>query len=296
MPNSYNRAAAAARQPGSAFKPIVYALAIERGFRQDQLLLDAPVIFRNAYQGSDWQPENFSEGFAGEVSMRWALAHSKNIPAVRLIEKIGPSSVVQFAHNLGIASDLQPNLSLALGTSETTLLELTSAYSVFANRGKYIRPYAIMEIRNHEGAIIWRTKPEQRIVMSRASAAIITDMLTAVIKEGTGRSAGQLHGAVAGKTGTTDEYRDALFIGYSPTVAAGVWVGNDDATRLGPNETGARAALPIWLGFMQSVLSDQSPSYFDIPDGTVHLFIDPKSGRQKAPTSNGAVKALVKKP
>lgn len=293
--NSYNRAAAALRQPGSAFKPIVYAFAIEKGFGQNQLLLDAPVVFRNTDRKSDWQPQNFSEGFSGEVSLRWALAQSKNIPAVRLIEKIGPSSVVQFAHALGITSDLKPNLSLALGTSETTLLELSSTFNVFANQGKYIRPYAIMEIRNHEGDTIWRTKPEQRIVLSRASAAIMTDMLSAVMKEGTGRSAGSFYSALAGKTGTTNEYRDALFIGYSPNIVSGVWVGNDDAASLGPYETGARAALPIWQKFMQSALNDQPPAYFDVPDDTHYIFMDPKSGRQVASTSTTAVKALVKK-
>lgn len=293
---SFNRAVSASRQPGSAFKPIVYALAVERGFRQDQLLLDAPVVFHNAYQQTDWQPENFSQSYAGEVTMRWALAHSKNIPAVRLIEKLGPSSVVQFAHTLGISTDLEPNLSLALGTSETKLIELTSAYSAFANGGNLIRPYGILEIRNDEGETIWQAEPEQRIAMSRSTAAIITDMLTAVVKEGTGRNAGNLFGPLAGKTGTTNDYRDALFIGYSPTTITGVWVGNDDASTLGPNETGSRAALPIWRDFMKRVLEEQPPSYFDIPDDTTYIYIDPESGRQVLPSSRMAVKALVKKP
>ncbi len=294
--DSFNRAVSATRQPGSAFKPIVYALAVERGFRQNQLLLDAPVVFHNAYQQTDWQPENFSQSYTGEVTMRWALTHSKNIPAVRLIEKIGPSSVVQFAHTLGITTDLQPNLSLALGTSETKLLELTAAYSAFANSGKYTRPYAIVEIRNDEGGTIWRARPEERIVISQSSAAIVTDMLTGVMKEGTGRSVRNLYGPLAGKTGTTNEYRDALFIGYSPTITAGVWVGNDDASPLGPNETGARAALPIWRDFMQGALNEETPSYFDIPDDTIYIYIDPKSGREVPPTESIAVKALVKKP
>lgn len=296
MPDSFNRAISATRQPGSAFKPIVYALAIERGFRQDQLLLDAPVVFHNAYQQTDWQPENFSKNYSGEITMRWALAQSKNIPAVRLIEKIGPSSVVQFARTLGISTDLQPNLSLALGSSETKLLELTSAYTTFANGGKHTVPYGILEVRNDEGSTIWQASPEQRIVLSRASAAIVTDMLTGVMKEGTGRNTGDLFGPLAGKTGTTNEYRDALFVGYSPTTIAGVWVGNDDASSLGPNETGARAAMPIWRNFMQSTLKEQSPSYFDVPDDTTYIYIDPKSGRQVAPSSRLAVKALVKRP
>lgn len=294
--DSFNRAVSAARQPGSAFKPIVYALAVERGFAQDHLLLDAPVVFHNAYQQNDWQPENFSQSYAGEMTMRWALAHSKNIPSVRLIEKIGPSSVVQFAHTLGISTELNPNLSLALGTSETKLIELTSAYSAFANGGNHIRPYGILEIRNDEGKTIWQAEPEHRISMSRATAAIVTDMLTAVVKEGTGRNVRDLFGPLAGKTGTTNDYRDALFIGFSPSTIAGVWVGNDDASTLGPGETGSRAALPIWREFMKGVVGEQPPSYFDIPDDTLYIYIDPESGREILPSSSRAVKALVKKP
>jgi len=292
--NLYNRATVAQRQPGSAFKPIVYAEAIERGFSQIQTLVDAPVVFQNLNQVDDWQPENFSQDYAGEVCMRWALAHSKNIPAVRLIEKIGPSAVIEFAQALGIDSALQPNLSLALGTSEVTLMELTAAYGVFANRGKYIKPYSIVEIRNDAGEIIWQAKPEQRIAMNPTAAAIITDMLKAVIEEGTGRKAKQLPGPLAGKTGTTNDYKDALFIGFSPSIALGVWVGNDDATPLGPKETGAKAALPIWITFMRHAIEHTPPSYFDRPDNVRYIYIDPKTGVELPPNKTGGVRALVK--
>ena len=226
--------------------------------------------------------------------MRWALAHSKNIPAVRLIDMLGPSSVVQFAQTLGIASPLRPNLSLALGTSELTLLELTAAYAAFADQGQYIKPYGITEVRNDEGKVIWRTKPEKRIALSRASAAIITDMLTAVIKEGTGRRAGRLIGPLAGKTGTTNAFKDALFIGYSPTIAAGVWVGNDDASSLGPQETGAKAALPIWTAFMEKASAGRPQSYFDIPDGVRTIYMDARTGLSLPEGASGGVKALVR--
>ncbi|RJQ76847.1 MAG: penicillin-binding protein 1A [Desulfobacteraceae bacterium] len=291
-PENYNRAVAARRQPGSAFKPIVYALAIERGFQQTQTILDAPVVFQHHLE-TDWQPENFAKSYSGEISLRWALAQSKNIPAVRLIEKLGPSSVVQFAHHLGINSIMHPNLSLALGTSEVTLMELTAAYAVFANQGKYIKPYGILEIRNRDGNIIWNAKPEQSIAMARASAAVITDMLTAVIREGTARSAGLLPGPLAGKTGTTSQFKDALFVGYSPNVAAGVWVGNDDNTTLGLEETGARAALPIWMDFMQHASVDQPRMFFDIPDDVRPVDVDSKTGSLTRTGAAGAVKALV---
>ena len=292
----YNRAITARRQPGSAFKPVVYALAVERGFEQNQILLDAPVVFHNPALDQDWQPEDFSQTYEGEISLRWALAHSKNIPAVRLIEKLGPSAVVQFAHALGISSKLRPDLTLALGTSEVSLLEMTAAYAVFANRGRYVAPFGVAEVLDTDGKIIWQTKPEQRIVMSRTGAAITTDMLEAVIQEGTGRAAHtRLPGPLAGKTGTTNDFKDALFIGYSPAVATGVWVGNDDASTLGPRETGARAALPIWIEFMQQALKGQSQNYFDIPDDVQQKYIQPRSGAETSADAAGAVRALTRR-
>ncbi len=290
----YNRATVAKRQPGSSFKPIVYAKAIEQGFTQIQTLVDAPVVFLNPNRPEDWQPENFSHTYSGEVTLRWAMAHSKNIPAVRLIEKISPSAVIEFSQSLGIESILKPNLSLALGSSEVTLMELTAAYCVFANRGKYTKPYGVVEIRNDAGDTIWRVKPEQHIAMSQAAAAITTDMLKAVIEEGTGRKAKQLPGAFAGKTGTTNDYKDALFIGYSPSTSVGVWVGNDDATTLGPGETGAKAALPIWIEFMQHAVGHMPPSYFDIPDDVHYITVNPKTGTKVPPEKSGGIRALVK--
>ena len=291
----YNRATVARRQPGSAFKPIVYAHAIEKGFTQNMMILDAPVAFKGRKKGEAWKPENFSKNYQGEITLRKALALSKNIPAVRLIEMLGPSSVVQFGYKLGIESILSPNLSLALGTSEVTLLELTSAYTVFANRGKSIKPYGIMEVVDHNGRIVWRAKPKKRLVMSRTGAAIMTDMLMAVIKEGTGKKANIIKRSVAGKTGTTDKCKDALFIGFSPSIATGVWVGRDKFVTLGKRETGARAALPIWMEFMEKALSDKPFQYFDIPDDMVQVYIDPVTGLPENAKSPNAVTALFKK-
>lgn len=291
----FNRATNARRQPGSAFKPIVYAYAIEQGFTQNQLLLDAPILFKGADHGKDWKPQNFSETYLGEITMRKALAVSQNIPAVRLIQMLGPSSVSRFAHRLGIESNLNSNLSLALGTSEVTLLNLTSAYAVFARGGEWIEPYAVMEVTDHRGRVIWSAKPQKRLVMSREGAAIITNMLESVITEGTGRKARILRGPLAGKTGTTDSYHDALFVGYSPAVATGVWVGLDLGGTMGDKETGARAALPIWIELMQTALAEGPQQYFDLPDNMTQVPMDPNTGRPASEGSQFAAPALFKK-
>ena len=291
----FNRATMALRQPGSAFKPLVYAYAIEQGFAQDNLLLDAPVVYKGVQGGEDWKPENFSSEFKGEMTLRHALAISQNIPAVRLLQTLGPDSVAQFAHRLGIKSYLTSNLSLALGTSEVTLIDLTSAYSVFPNRGEKIKPFGVLEAVDRQGRVIWRHRPQKRLVMSRTGAAIVTNMLEGVVKEGTGRQAQILRRAVAGKTGTTNDYRDAMFIGFSPSIIAGAWVGQDLGGTLGDKETGAKAALPIWIDFMAAALQNESHQYFDIPDDVSQVRMDPITGLAQLDDSKPAVVALFKK-
>jgi len=288
----YNRATSAQRQPGSAFKPFVYASAIENGFSQNQMLLDTPAVFRGGRFGEEWRPDNFSGEYLGEITMRKALAISENIPTVRLIEKVGPASVIRFTRKAGIDSPLSPDLSLALGTSEVTLLELTAGYAVFANKGEWVKPECVTEVRNAEGLIIWEMIPEKRVVMTRTGAAIVTDMLRAVIEEGTGKQALQLGRPLAGKTGTTNDFKDALFIGYSPSLVSGVWVGQDIQTSLGNGETGSKAALPIWIDFMKAALADSPYSYFDVSDDGIYLFLDPDTGRLAQEPFEGSVKAL----
>jgi len=292
--NAFNRATAAKRQPGSAFKPIVYAYAIEQGFSQNSTILDAPVVFRGAGPSDDWRPENFSNNYLGEITLRKALAISQNIPAVRLIEILGPQPVARFAHRLGIESDLKPNLSLALGTSEVSLINLTAAYAVFARGGQWIEPFGVLQVNDHRGRTIWSARPAKRLVMSREAASIVTDMLEGVVREGTGRRANTLAGPVAGKTGTTNNYNDALFIGFSPAVAAGVWVGRDSGGTLGDKETGAKAALPIWIQLMQSAPADGTELNFDLPDNVVKVSMNPDTGRKERADSAGSVSALFK--
>jgi len=291
----FNRATSALRQPGSAFKPILYAYAVEQGFAQNRMLLDAPIVYKGAIGGQDWNPGNFSETYLGEITMRKALAISQNIPAVRLIEMLGPSSVSRFAHRLGIDSRLDPNLALALGTSEVKLLNLTAAYAIFPRGGKWIEPFGVMEVNDHRGMVIWRAKPNKRLVMTREGAAILTNMLEAVITEGTAKKAGILKGPLAGKTGTTNNYKDALFVGFSPAVATGVWVGRDLGQAMGDKETGSRAALPIWMDFMQITLADAPHQYFDFPENVAKVWMDPDTGLPADEGSISAVSALFKK-
>jgi len=291
----FNRVTSARRQPGSAFKPVAFALAVEKDIPQNQMLLDAPVAFKGADSGKDWRPGNFSGTYKGEITLRKALVLSENIPAVRLIEMLGPSDVAAFAHQLGIDAPLNPNLALVLGASGMSLIELTAAFAVFANRGEWSEPFGVLEVMDRSGRVLWRAKPKKRVVMSRSGAAIVTNLLEAVIHEGTGRKARVLDRPVAGKTGTTNDFRDALFIGYSPSIATGVWVGNDDYRSLGKGETGARAALPIWIEFMQTALSDMPLRYFDIPDDVVSIRMDPDTGAALPRDDSRGVTAFFKK-
>ena len=291
----FNRATMAQRQPGSAFKPIVYALAVEKGFHQNDILWDAPVAYKGTRDNDGWKPENFSGKFQGEVTLRTALTLSKNIPAVKLLNKLGPTRAVAFAHRMGITSPLDPNLSLVLGTSEVTLLELTASYAVFPNNGVWTKPFGIIEVLDREGRSIWREKPQRRPAISPETAAVLTDMLRAVVLKGTGRAAGHIGRPLAGKTGTTDGYKDALFIGFSPTIATGVWVGLDHHGTLGDKETGAKAALPVWIDFMDNVLRGRPYHDFTLPEGVVRVHIDANSGLLASENCPDAVWAVFKR-
>ena len=274
----FNRATQALRQPGSAFKPVVYSYAIERGFAQNDTIWDGPVVFKGGGREENWTPANFSGEYKGEMTLRWALAVSENIPAVKLLNKLGVESVIRFARNMGITSPLRSNLTLALGTSEVTLLELTSAYSVFPNQGVRVKPCAVIEVLDSNGRVLWKMKPARRTVMSKETAYIVTDMLRGVVQNGTGRKARGIRRPLGGKTGTTNAYRDALFVGFSPSLTSGVWIGYDNHDSLGDLETGGRAALPIWVDFMEEVLTGVPYQDFAAPQNTVMAPIDRESG------------------
>jgi penicillin-binding protein 1A len=251
--SKFNRATQAVRQVGSSFKIYVYADALEKGATPFDTILDAP--FTVISGGQPYSPHNYDERFEGTITLRRALAGSRNVPAVKLAEKVGISSVVDVARRFGITTPLPPYLPLALGAADMRLLEHVSAFTVFPDDGIRIDPHMIRRVTSYDGALLEEAHPEVHDVISPEVARTMTAMLEEVIQFGTGIAAKQLGRPAAGKTGTTQDYTDAWFIGFTPQITAGVWVGFDDKQiSLGKKETGARAALPVWLEFMQKAL------------------------------------------
>jgi penicillin-binding protein 1A len=276
--SEYNRAVQAHRQPGSAFKPIIYATAINQGMSPASVILDAPVVYEQEEEEKTWKPENYGKKFHGIVSLREALAHSHNLATVRLLEKVGVKNVIDFAQTVGITSPLAADLSLGLGSSSVGLLELTSAYGVFLNQGSRVEPYAIFFVKDNAGKILELTEPEAREVMSKETAYLLTNMMEDVIRKGTGQAAKVIDRPIAGKTGTTNDFINAWFIGGTPNLVTGVFVGFDDRRSLGETESGAHAALPIWISFMREALKQVPVVPFTIPDGVTFVKVDPATG------------------
>jgi penicillin-binding protein 1A len=276
--NEFNRAIQSRRQPGSAFKPVVYAAALDKGFTPASLINDSPVIYPFGQNGAPWKPENYDGEYHGPTTLRKALTNSVNVVTVKILERIGVNYVVNYAHNLGVKSPLSPDLTLALGSSGVSLLELVRAYAAFPTLGALIEPVFITKIVDRNGVILEENRPRMIQVMSPQTAYLMTSILQSVVEEGTGRKVAALRYPCAGKTGTTNEFRDAWFIGYTPDLIAGVWVGFDDRRTLGRGETGAQAASPIWLYFMQKVVEDTPIRFFTIPDGIVFMKIDARTG------------------
>jgi penicillin-binding protein 1A len=272
----FNRATQAVRQPGSTWKPIEYALALEtRKFTPASLVLDAPEVY------DQWRPNNYETWhYVGAVRLREALAQSINLVAIRVVADLGPQNVVAFAKRLGIRSELDPTLALALGASGVRPLELVNAYATFAAGGQYAPVRTVRSIRGPDGKSIplkAQAAPEE--VLSSAGAYLITSMMTSVVQGGTGKAARVLDRPIAGKTGTSNKSRDAWFIGFTPEIVAGVWVGYDDLRSLGAHESGANSALPIWIDIMKTLLKDRPAVDFPMPNGLVLTKIDPKSGK-----------------
>jgi penicillin-binding protein 1A len=277
--SQFNRAVQAIRQPGSAFKPIIYAAAINEGFSPSSVIIDSPIIFKEKEDTfNKWKPVNFEEKFYGPTSLREALAHSRNVVTVKLMQKIGIKSSIRLARSLGISSNLEENLSIALGSSGMTLYELTSAYSAFANMGTLIKPAAIRNIKSRNGELLFTSVSEKTQPISPGTAHIITSLMQSVIKNGTATKVKALKRPVAGKTGTTNNYVDAWFMGYTPELVTGVWVGKDKDEPLGRNETGSRVAIPIWLQYMQEALANHPKINFPVPNDIQFLKVQSKSG------------------
>lgn len=251
--SKFNRATQAQRQVGSSFKPFVYTAAVDQGARPDDLILDEPTTFDSA--GTPYTPHNFDHRYEGNITLRRALADSRNVPAVKLAQKVGMNTVAEYARKFGIASPLPPYLPVALGAADLTLYEQTSAFSVFPNDGVRIEPRFVRKVTDYEGHVLEEDYPEARDVISQQTARTMVSLLQGVVLHGTASAARRLNHVLAGKTGTTNNYTDAWFVGFSPSVTCGVWVGFDEKRPLGEDETGAKAALPIWMDFMHSAIS-----------------------------------------
>lgn len=260
--NQFNRATQALRQPGSSFKPFVFLSAIEQGMTCDDPILDAPISFKGARPGQLWSPKNYDGKYHGTVTLKTALAKSLNAATVRLADRVGIESVIDTAQRLGIKSDLQPYLPIALGASDVTLIDMVSAYSAFST-GVYVKPLLYQWIVNKDGIPLGESGPDAVDIISREDAEEMKKLLRAVVEEGTAQKARELGKTLYGKTGTTNDYSDAWFIGFDDSLVVGVWVGRDDHKPIGTKETGARAALPIWIEFMkkapQQIPSNQNP-------------------------------------
>jgi penicillin-binding protein 1A len=252
--SKFNRVIQAQRQVGSSFKPFVFSVAVERGAEPDDKILDAPTTFISG--GVPYSPHNFDYKFEGNITLRRALADSRNVPAVKLAERVGMPAVIEYARRFGISSPIPPYLPVALGAADLTLYEQTSAYSVFPNDGVRIEPRYIRKVTDYEGHVLEENFPDAKDVTSARTARIMVSLLQGVVQHGTGFSASKLNHPLAGKTGTTNDFTDAWFIGFSPSMTCGVWVGFDEKKTLGSKETGAQAALPIWTDFMRVVISD----------------------------------------
>ncbi|MGA7220411.1 MAG: PBP1A family penicillin-binding protein [Candidatus Sulfotelmatobacter sp.] len=273
--SKFDRATQALRQVGSSFKPYVYTAVIDRGGSPDDTILDEPVTFETG--SGPYSPHNYDEKFEGIITLRRALAQSRNIPALKLASKVGIKTVIDYAERFGITARLPPYLPVALGAAEITPMEQTSAYSVFPNDGVRVTPRYISRVTDYEGRVLEENYPEVKDAISTRTARIMTAMLREVVLHGTGVAAAKLPFPVAGKTGTTNDFTDAWFVGFSPTMTCGVWMGFDEKKSLGAKETGAHAALPIWMNFMNAAMAGKDVGDFQPPpesSGTVAQKVD----------------------
>ncbi|HEV3206673.1 MAG TPA: PBP1A family penicillin-binding protein [Terriglobales bacterium] len=274
--SKFNRATQALRQVGSSFKPYVYTAAIDQGAKPDDTILDAPVTFQTA--SGPYSPHNYDEKFEGTITLRRALAQSRNIPALKLADSLGIKTVIDYAHRFGITSNLRPYLPVALGAAEVTPLEQTSAFSVFPNDGVRITPRYITKVTDYQGRVLEEDFPDVKDAISARTARIMTSMLQEVVLHGTAIAAAAMKYPLGGKTGTTNDFTDAWFVGFSPTLTCGVWMGYDEKKSLGAKETGGHAALPIWMDFMKVALAGKDPGAFqplpELPPNAVAQKID----------------------
>jgi penicillin-binding protein 1A len=291
----FNRATQAHRQPGSSFKPFLYAAALQsQRFTAVSVLNDAPEAVRDPYTGKVWKPQNYERtGFEGPMTVRQALTRSKNTVSVRLIEALTPQVAIDFARKVGIHSPMPDNLTLALGTGEVTQLEIANAYATFAGGGRYADPVLLVRVSDAAGTVLEEHQAAFQDATSPAVAYLITSLMRSVVEEGTAAAVRDLNRPAAGKTGTTNEYRDAWFDGYTPSLLASAWVGFDDHSSLGPGESGAKAALPVWLRFMKSATEGRPVTDFEMPPGVVLVRVDPSTGLLAGPHVPGRAETFL---
>lgn len=305
--NKYNRATQSKRQPGSGFKPIIYTTALEQGYTPASLINDAPIVIDNPGQENEWRPENYSKKFYGPTSIRSAITHSRNIISIRLLKEMGIEKAVATALRFGFTDDQIPKtLSLALGSGYASPLQMAQVYATFANGGFLIKPYFIERIESHESETIYQAKPKiacpscdsTELLKRFYAPQIITpqicflmnSLLRDVVQHGTATGAKVLNRQdIAGKTGTTNEQRDAWFNGYTQNNAASAWIGFDDFSPLGDSETGGVAALPMWIEFMQAALKDTLEAPLEMPEGIVKAFISPETGLLTTPSNKSGI-------
>jgi len=263
--SKFNRTTQALRQVGSSFKPYIYTAAIDQGMTPDDTVLDAPVSFPGGPAGP-WVPHNYDGKFEGVITFRRALAHSRNIPALKVTERVGGiKTVIEYARKFGITSPLPAYLPVALGAADITLYEQTAAFTTFPNDGVRVAPRMIRKVEDYDGRVLEEDYPEVKDVVSARTARIMVSMLQEVVLHGTGAAAAKLNHPLGGKTGTTNDFTDAWFVGFSPSITCGVWVGFDEKKTLGNKETGAMAALPIWMDFMRVALQGRESEKFAAP-------------------------------
>ena len=292
--SEFNRATQSRRQAGSAFKPIIYTAAFDKGMTPATVIDDSPLAVDDVSQPDGiWRPKNFDDKFMGPITMRTALVLSRNVVTVKILQEIGIDYAVSYAMNMGITSPLVRTLSLALGASGVTLQELVQAYGVLANQGQKVSPFFIKKIVDRTGNVFEETKVQPEQVIDPRIAFITTHVMQDVVTSGTGTRVRSIGRPVAAKTGTTNDTRDAWFIGMTPSLITGVWIGFDQEASLGSQEVGGRAAAPIWLYFMEKALQNTPVESFPVPEGIVFEKINPKTGEPAGPSEKGTNEAFL---
>jgi penicillin-binding protein 1A len=281
--NQFDRVMQAKRQMGSTFKPFVYAAAMELNIPQSRTIVDAPVSYPGGTAGEPWQPQNYDREYKGRMTLRKALALSRNIPAIKMLDEVGIPAVTSMTKRLGLTTAMGEGLASALGVGAASLEQMTTAYATFASGGLRPEPYRIRAVYGPDGRNLWGEPPFSRRAIDPRTAFLTSDILAGVVESGTGRKAASLPFPVAGKTGTTDDQRDASFIGFSSQFALGVWMGRDDNTPIGIGETGTRAALPVWVEVMSAVGQKYPPPPRTAPEDIEFAEIDLDTGLLAGP-------------